>query len=304
MSPPPVYSEIVAAYRKNHIISHAQSVQEVDGPDGPVLHRPSPSDVPTERLRRFLAFCLAIDYDLLASIGSLPKDDWCHFVQLSRIYAKYATSRSFHNEQSRLGQGVLERELFTPSSALGIPPGKQTLHVSEAAVLLTTPTDVAGNMLRGFVLALKWSGGYETGIFRFRHCGMPQLAAKLLIDKEIVVPAVTNVDNEALREALLIKIKEIKRKRFVSLKSPSTYTMTKEGKSWDKWMRARPDPVMPAGAERYNEITMTPGLFDRCLAHLLRSAFGILPDKERSGAGWVERLVRHREKALCGSAEV
>lgn len=165
--------------------------------------------------------------------------------------------------------------------------------------MLNTWSGVTCTMLKSFPRALKWSGGYKTGTTKFTICGMQLVAAKILIDRKSVIPAVTDLHSDGLSEnglraALLLANKELERKWFIHLESPSKYTLNERAKAWMRmcWLPPSGD------IERFWNSVMTPGPCKRALTSLLRTSFEVLSEKEQSKEWWLERFVRRRQNLL------
>lgn len=173
--PPPLYSPLDASNRQSHsqISSQLQPVAS--------------SDQRVERLRRFLSFTLAIDYDLQDSTpDKLSAFDWSHFVLLAQTVARSCPTASrrcssnlcYLNHCLRsTASAELRSQIVEPAAILGI---------SSRMVIL---------QLRLFVGSIRRGGKYGRGYasqlqqIAIDH-GVKVLGNKLLSDRARLIEAV------------------------------------------------------------------------------------------------------------------
>ncbi|GIZ41124.1 hypothetical protein CKM354_000444000 [Cercospora kikuchii] len=162
----------------------------------PTNSRTDSSPEITERLRRFLSFCLAVDYGLRTRTpDQITSDDFCHFARLAkRCYKAFPSSRG--HIMSYVGNVVsddpfITEHLLTPAQALGIP---------SQAVL---------SMLRIFVsstgpLILIFCGGYHSYVNHLRRMfGLKTLAHKLVFDRKEMFKTVLPMEDTDLLNRMI-----------------------------------------------------------------------------------------------------
>ncbi|CAK1358693.1 uncharacterized protein RHO25_007275 [Cercospora beticola] len=150
----------------------------------------------TERLRKFLSFCLAVDYELhTRTPDQITLDDFCHFAGLARRCDKAFPSSRGHI-MSYVGNVVSDDPIITehllkPAQALGIP---------NQAVL---------SMLRIFVgsigpLRVVFFGGYHSYVNHLRRVfGLRTLARKLVFDRKELFKAVLPAEDTDLLHRMI-----------------------------------------------------------------------------------------------------
>ena len=217
---PPAYAEASYGGRNPsaHEISEAFSQK--------VLSRREPDTAKaqaTERLRRFLSFCLAVDYDrVAASPDQLTRNDWCHFVQLGRrCLAAWQRKHVFsssppHHLEDALGDPRIECSVIQPAKALGVP-----IHAAVA-------------MSHMFVQSISRMRPNNDSAFRILpgH-GTRAIAAKLLLDRDLLFDTVLPKHHLRLRTLIDVRWTRLQRRWFVRLDSPDDYQSNFKGQIAD-----------------------------------------------------------------------
>lgn len=190
----------------------------------PTNSRTSCSPEVTERLRKFLSFCLAVDYGLRTRTpDQITLDDFRHFAGLARrCYKVFPSSRG--PVMSYVGNVVsddpiITEHLLTPAQALGIP---------SQAVL---------SMLRIFVGSLGpvtsiIFGGYHSYVRLLRQMfGLRTLARKLVFDRKQLFKAVLPAWNTDLLYRMIAANLRQQHRFFEELDEVSfAWTLTLDGR--------------------------------------------------------------------------
>ncbi|KAF1348180.1 hypothetical protein BDV97DRAFT_371014 [Delphinella strobiligena] len=203
-----------------------------------------------ENLRRFLLFCLAIDYDLVSECPEMPRQsDWLPFLRLARHW-------SWRESRRRYQQGydpVRPAFLGNPSTADSAADDDRALKIEQCifacvvrpAQALCIPPDIAITMLRDFPSSITSVGDYTPCWHRYRCPNTRSLATKLLLDREILFDTVTKRDHQGFRSALHEANERFANKNFVALRSPDDYELTQHGLMREKLERPS-RPLSPA----------------------------------------------------------
>lgn len=166
----------------------------------------------TARLRRFLSFCLAIDYGLdQESPDMLTKSEWHHIVRLSQLcfddfcQNQPPTSQLLYLWPTLPTNKTIVEEILEPAEVLGICP-RRALH-----------------MTRVFISSMNWATGYDSDPqFCFHVTGrMKDLAEKLTYDLEELFQKLLPRDDHMFKVKMLRAHGAISRKYFAKLESGS-----------------------------------------------------------------------------------
>ena len=178
--------------------AHSHTHDMCDDPPPPYNER-EPEVHSKERLRRFLSYCLAVDYGLEETCpDKLRKDDWYHFTRLSLLC--YTQHRSSPSAQAPImfdwpaisDSAQLDRELFAGADALKVP----------------RCTVVA--MLRMFVSCTGVCRNRNSSTIGYigRRYGVHVLAEKLRVDRAIMFGAVLPRCDGQFSQQMLCKHQE------------------------------------------------------------------------------------------------
>ncbi|KAK4612128.1 hypothetical protein CLAFUW4_12970 [Fulvia fulva] len=217
-SPPPPYSRHDTASTTNGTASISTTAASTI--------RSSSHDPIVERLRRFLSFCIAVDYDAhLLTPDTLDKVTWCHFMSLFLMSHELLIRRSRPTHSTKASQtwpshlthAQLEKHIFRPARKLGVPK------------------DTAMAMLRNFAQQ-SHVGGYRSNLDDWANMwDLAGLESKLRIDRDWIFDTVLPpTDNTALRTAIDKKYRQVAAKWFVSL-YPAPAKPTRRGKDKLGW---------------------------------------------------------------------
>ncbi|KAL1311426.1 hypothetical protein AAFC00_001587 [Neodothiora populina] len=192
-----------------------------------------------ENLRRFLLFCLAIDYGLVPECPEpMRPTDWLPFLRLARHW-------SWRDSRRRYQQGydpVRPAFLGNPSRADNAADDERALKVEQCifacivrpAQALNIPPDIAITMLRDFPSSITSNGDYVPHNHRYRCPNTKTLATKLLLDREILIDTLTRREHSSFRSSLHEANEKIQNKNFVSLRSPDDFELTQFGMMREK----------------------------------------------------------------------
>ncbi|EME39788.1 hypothetical protein DOTSEDRAFT_27747 [Dothistroma septosporum NZE10] len=171
--------------------------------------RGNDNDPKVERLRRFLSFCLAVDYEAhLLTPDTLDKATWCHFISLfliaaSLLYHSVLQQRRASTYElvpptwpSNLTHPQLEKHIFKPSRHLGIN------------------VDTSMAMLINFALECHVSG-YRSNIDRYADLwDLKGLEKKLRRDRDILFDRLLPSEEDFPRHAIEAKHQSLTDKWF------------------------------------------------------------------------------------------
>lgn len=168
-------------------------------------------------LRRFLEYCLCIDYRLLDRVPPLPGTEWRHWVRTARgmgtlnRYGRLPLADGGHELLS--WTEYCDFYIARPSNTLGVPPW------------------FTGVMIFLFPFTQNFRDRPSSLLFRFSLRGMGTLASKLAIDRDIIIDSVITcpVLKQELKEQ---NEREIKR-WFTSLQSPTDFQLTPFAEEWE-----------------------------------------------------------------------
>ncbi|CAK3814261.1 Hypothetical predicted protein [Lecanosticta acicola] len=277
----------------------------------PIKHRNEPdctcdrSNV--ERLRRFLAFCLAVDYEVQHdSPDKLTKDDFVHFVRLaSKCLANRRPLPAFHGKGLVfdaslhvwfVGELEIECQLLDPANRLGVPHA------------------VVFSMLRMFVGSIRCVfTGYKSRVrWMASQYGPRTLAAKLLYDRKCMINTV--VRDMDLRVRMREKGMVFQGEWFATLESMDEYEMWAY-ESWelaDKKRSAGPNPLKGLLAKKFalstdcchaEQLVASPWLHAMCEGKLWWAPRKRIPMRPRrrtssdSGQGLLEKTFSPRPQS-------
>ncbi|SMY25690.1 unnamed protein product [Zymoseptoria tritici ST99CH_1A5] len=183
-----------------------------------------PSDR-TERLRRFLSFCLAIDYELAAqSPDKLTKEDLCIFVHLARrCFLRREPHRRPLIKEDALGY------LYLRSTDLTVEDTFVQFELMEPAKALRIPCSVVVVMLRFFISSIRLCGArYQSQTSRLVvHTSLDNLAARFFMEKkmflDVLLPPSSSAHAASFREILKFRMNRRHGVYFKALRSPIDY---------------------------------------------------------------------------------
>lgn len=192
----------------------------------------------TRSLRRFLSFCLAVDYDLVQeSPDMLTESEWHHMVRLSRLcfedfcQNQPQTSELLYLWQTLPTNKIIVEELIIPSEALGICP-RRVLY-----------------MTRVFISSMNYAAGYHSEPeFCFHHVtgNIKDVAEKLVYDLEEMFPKVLPRDDCLFKAKMYRAHGAVSRRYFVTLERHAFKLTTRglwmqehQGGAEARWMRLR-----------------------------------------------------------------
>lgn len=167
-----------------------------------------------ERMRRFLLHVLVTEYEVDHKI-LLEEGDWIYFVHLSKLV----------NALSRMNGKVSdsdETNLLTLYTESQIDRPAEYLHV---------PVHAVWRMLQTFIPCMKVSSPGEWWVPKF-CLSSAELAAKIVIDREIMVPSLIPSSQDAMHKALLDGIRSVETTWFDYVHSPTCYGRTEPSKSF------------------------------------------------------------------------
>lgn len=175
--------------------------------------------VAAERLRRFLAHCLAVDYGLEAEVpDQLRQDDWAHFIGISttlyyvqkvRHPSAYPTFELPLDCRSTYANG----ELFDHCSALGIP---------REAALCMLRLNICGTKL----FSCRTVSAIEIIAKRY---GMHTLAWKLCLDRDLLIDALLPARYSTFRERMMTRNEGVSLRYFEHLSGMNDYQLSTYG---------------------------------------------------------------------------
>ncbi|KAF1348170.1 hypothetical protein BDV97DRAFT_371006 [Delphinella strobiligena] len=270
-----------------------------------------------ERLRRFLLFCLAVDYSLLKSQKLsqwITREEWLMWVRLGKVLhiKEVFASRTALDLHLRAWEDVEAIKCRHPTVdyELSHDPSVDQLeeivdmYIVRPAFALGLSPELAVTMVRRYPFTLALRGGHMPVWHRHQKRCMKALASKFFLDKEFLIDALLPPGDETLvafREALHAKNIEVSEKYFVTLITPWNYSLT----PWAEKRNAR---------ERlYDRIELDPlsSMWDRHpvrggIYHgLLKRLFAALPEegKAREDPGLLERWTRRKAKLFLGRSD-
>lgn len=272
-----------------------------------------------ERLRKFLLFCLAVDYDLLKPekrvLGILRKE-WVMWMRLGKVLhnngvleRRYPTvdDEVFHKPAVDQLEDIVDMYIVRPAFALGVPPGK--LHCFATAIAKYTLTDtlridLAVSMVRRYPFTLSLRGGHIPVWHRHQKRCMKALAFKFFLDKEFLIDALIPPGDEnlvELREALHEKNVEVTEKYFVTLITPWNYSLT----PWAEKRNARERPHRRIESDPLSSMDNPYPTRGGIYFDVLTRLFAALPEegKAREDPGWLERWTRRKAKLFLGQSD-
>ncbi|SMQ52722.1 unnamed protein product [Zymoseptoria tritici ST99CH_3D7] len=181
-----------------------------------------------ERLRRFLSFCMAIDYGITSETpDQLTNEDFCFFVDLGRrCFLRRGQDRPLLKADGlgylyltpvdiTVDDPVVQNGLMQPSMELGVPC---------SAVVVT---------LRLFLRSINfWRTGYTSQI-EWVACktGMDNLAARFWMERWVVLSALYKQAHttQTFCDFLCDRILKVQRLYFSQIRSPQEYYFTPRG---------------------------------------------------------------------------
>lgn len=183
-----------------------------------------------ERLRRFLKFCLAIDYNCLPFARNwISKEDFCHFAKLAHhCFSKHTlfTGKKlcYSGKVSWTNQVVVE-ELLEPAAVLRIPA---------TAVI---------SMLRIFTMSINESEcGYHSNLGHIcEEYGVRTIAAKLIMDRKILFPILlSGTADRGLWQLMLDANQRAEKRWFTRLQSVKIFSLSAQGceREYDEILRS------------------------------------------------------------------
>lgn len=174
----------------------------------------------TERLRRFLSFCLAIDYNLTSKTpDKLTQGDFSHFVPLSH---RCFLSPSEEEEEPFIRPLSMKWSEPRDITTLDTFITEQLLNPAKA---LGVPSSVAISMLRLFLVAIPfWSSGYSSRIpWLAKTTSLKTLAAKFVMDREVLLPALIPLFEEEFLEQMSDRMRAEHSRWFDRVSSPMDF---------------------------------------------------------------------------------
>ncbi len=162
-----------------------------------------------ERLRTFLVYCLGVEYRV-DKVTEVARPDWTYFVWLS---------------------GFLGIWYQWP----GVIPGKEQeycrvrdffdMHLRQPCNLLNVPYSAVGAKIRLFTLGRNFYGRLTLAnrYYWLRDPGF--LAGKLVVDRDIILPAILANPEDTLRGDLETAIQAESARWFTSLQSPDEFEL-------------------------------------------------------------------------------
>ena len=196
----------------------------------------SSSDLVTDRLRRLITFSLSVDYQL-TPIENLPRSDWTHWIRLRKVLLHIETRNSRREDSFSMKTRVLWLEYLH-------------VHIRRPADTLQVPSLIVKTMI--LLLPLRYSpdGQPTTVLRRYSFRGPDVLAAKLAIDRDVIIDAAVCCDLK--RKELKDKLQKAQELYFLSLDGPQIYELSEYGKTYVKdWneCRSRVDSLLPPELE-------------------------------------------------------
>lgn len=212
--PPPAYTPPASAHGGDWVRLTPGSIDQVQ----------------VERVRRFLLFCLAVDYNLVtASKGWLNGEEWSYFMRLARLAMKEGIV-------ARKNGGIVEEDLKADSESQTV---QREFHMP--VYELGVPLSMARSLLILFPRRVRANGEHGSVLKRNNAHTMPELATRLLTDREIVFDALMDgVNNARLRKDLEEANRKLEKQFFTKLDSPDDYTLTQHGETLDGYFRFDP----------------------------------------------------------------
>lgn len=202
--------------------------------DGELKSDGAPTDYEVKRVRNFLAYCLAIDYNV--DIGAkLSAADRTHFLRLSTqmcdLELAQRVAPTTAEERHILGP-YFWTYIHSPAKALGLPSDLVVLYI------------------HSFKRFTSGSAQYKGSIRGILHDGgLGKLAFKLYVDREVVIPAVVTATEEGKhRKALLTHLNDFQAIYFASISGFKASTLMRDG----RWCHAHfEDYVLNSTGEQY-----------------------------------------------------
>lgn len=155
-----------------------------------------------ERMRKFLTYCLAVDYQSRGNFALLGPDRE-HFLQMATLLNDIAdfhqTTHLTEDERKRLAP-YFWKYLHEPCQGLSIP-------VESAAIIVVRFASVQS-------LFGRYKGAVQNTLNRG---GIQGLAKKLYMDKHVLIPRLTS--SAATRKTYLQQLEKCAKKYFVSFKN-------------------------------------------------------------------------------------
>ncbi|KAK5110520.1 hypothetical protein LTR62_005712 [Meristemomyces frigidus] len=183
-----------------------------------------------ERIRRFLLFCLVVDYNLTTSTrGYLQGEDWNYFMRLARLATREGITARKHGIRAEdlapdSESQIVQREFHVPVLELGIP------------------LSIARSLLVLFPRRVRANGEHGSVLKRNNAHTLPELATRILTDREILFDALLDEtpQHAPLRKDLEAANKKVERQTFASLRSPDDYVLTEQGRTMEEHYRHDP----------------------------------------------------------------
>lgn len=196
----------------------------------------SSSDLVTDRLRRLITFSLSADYQL-TPIENLPRSDWTHWIRLRKVLLHIEKGNSRRKDSFSVKTRVLWLEYLH-------------VHIRRPADTLQVPSLVVKTMILLLPLRYTSDGQPSTFLRRYSFRGPDVLAAKVAIDRDVVIDAAVCCDLK--RKELKDMLQKAQELYFLSLDGPQVYELSEYGKTYVKnWEEcwSRVDSLLPPELE-------------------------------------------------------
>jgi hypothetical protein len=162
-----------------------------------------------ERLRRFMSFCLAVDYQCPTNI-QLSASDRAHFIALSVCASDLAKSHDWTCltwRERKILAPYFWRYLHAPCHALELPVDQAVMAIARYSRFATP------------------AGRYKGCVYGLLHANGPEtLAYKLHMDRVLVIPRIIPESDGYGRRRMQQRLESIVRQYFTSLSGASQYT--------------------------------------------------------------------------------
>ncbi|SMY21048.1 unnamed protein product [Zymoseptoria tritici ST99CH_1A5] len=190
-------------------------------------HNEKPLRDRKERLRRFLSFCLAIDYDLVEETpDQLSKADRCHFVDLGqRCFLCRGHDRPLL-KADRLGY------LYTAPADITVDDPVVQSDLMQPAMELGIPCTAAVTMLRLFIHSFSFRlAGYNSQIeWLVRKTSVDNLAARFWMERRVIIKAVEVPGEKAFFDRIVEGMQKALGSYFQGVRGPEEYKAYRRGR--------------------------------------------------------------------------
>jgi hypothetical protein len=230
--------------------------------DGEVILQATLSDyAQIDRIRRFLLFCLLVDYGIDIPMHIyLYANDWSYFMRLAKAVKEEETNRRKHGVRARdMRQGsdsqVAHTDFYKPVWSLAIPMGTSIQLRYDCAALRSLFAGIARSLLTLFPRRTGANGEHVSVLKRNNVHTTSELATRILVDREILFDSLLDSDSQTdLRNLLERANRQIQDRYFESLLSPEQYILTDFGKRMEDYFNCQLSSTHPGMSKDKHDV--------------------------------------------------